>query len=275
MKTIISKFIGFLINVLSLISSKLSAKISLIIFSTPIKGKIKEAQFDFLDTAFKEELSYNDMTIRTYRWIGENKTILLVHGWESNASRWKNLIIDLQKLKFNIIALDAPAHGLSGSKRFNAILYSEFINVTVRKFDPEIIIGHSVGGMASVFYQHKYQNTEIEKLVLLGAPSNFTDVFKRYVDMMGYNKRVSEQMNQLILERYGNLPEYYSAANFTKSIDASGLIIHDEKDAIIPFSDAKHYKSSFINSQLITTQGFGHSLSHESITSHIIEFITE
>jgi len=275
MKTIISKFIGFLINVVSLFSSKFAAKIALTLFSTPLKGSIREAEFDFLETSFKEELVYNEMIIRTYRWVGNNKTILLVHGWESNASRWENLIVDLKKQNYNIIALDAPAHGLSGSKRFNAILYSEFINITVKKFNPEIIIGHSVGGMASVFYQHKYQNIEIKKLILLGAPSNFTDVFKRYVEMMSYNIKVSKQMNQLILKRYGNLPDYYSAANFTKSFNSSGLIIHDEKDAIIPYHDAQHFKLNYVNAKLITTQGLGHSLNHKSISTHIIEFITD
>ncbi len=31
------------------------------------------------------------------------------------------------------------------------VLYSEFINAVAQKFQPEIIMGHSVGGMASVF----------------------------------------------------------------------------------------------------------------------------
>jgi len=171
---ILSKTIGFLINVLSLVSSKLAGNLALTLFSTPLKGKIKEEEFDFLNTAFKEELKYQDFPIMTYRWLGKGKTVLLVHGWESNAARWKPLIENLKLQGFNIIALDAPAHGKSGSKRFNAILYAEFINIVSKKFNPHIIIGHSVGGMATVFYQHKYQNSEVEKLVLLGAPSNFS-----------------------------------------------------------------------------------------------------
>ena len=65
------------------------------IFSTPLKGRIREADFDFLNSSFKEELSQGDFPVMTYRWVGKNKTILLAHGWESNSARWKLLINNL------------------------------------------------------------------------------------------------------------------------------------------------------------------------------------
>ena len=71
-----------------------------------------------------------------------------MHGWESNSGRWKNIIQRLQQEQYNIVALDAPAHGASGSSSFNAILYSKFITVVSKNFKPNFFIGHSVGGMA-------------------------------------------------------------------------------------------------------------------------------
>ncbi|MGB1308337.1 MAG: alpha/beta hydrolase [Oceanihabitans sp.] len=273
MKTI-AKSIGFGINTISHLSPKLAGRIALALFSTPLKGrKYTEKEQDFLETAYLEELNHKNYHIMTYRWVGKNKTVLLAHGWESNAARWKPLIDDLKKQNYNIIALDAPAHGRSGSSRFNAILYSEFIEVVARKFKPDVIIGHSVGGMASVFYQHKYQNKELEKMVLLGAPSNFSGVFNRYVKMMSYNTKVDLQMKQIVKDLYGHLPEHFSAGDFTKHIETKGLIIHDENDRIIPFDDAQHFKKQYTNAQLITTQGFGHSLNNDTVHDHIYNFI--
>jgi pimeloyl-ACP methyl ester carboxylesterase len=271
----ISKTIGLFINTVSYISPKSAGNLALSLFSKPLKGKkFNEKEIDFLDTAFKEELEHDGLNIMTYRWLGKNKTILLAHGWESNATRWRPLIENLKKQNYNIIALDAPAHGRSGSKSFNAILYSEFIHIVSKKFNPDIIIGHSVGGMATVFYQYKYQNTDLEKLILLGAPSNFTGVFNRYIEMMGYNKKVDKQMGQIVEKKYGHLPAYFSAANFTKKIKTSALLIHDERDRIIPYQDAKDFEQNYANAQLITTQGFGHSLNNEIITEHINNYIT-
>lgn len=273
MKHFIVKIIGFYFNTLSIFSSKHAAKKALNLFSTPRKGKITEAQSDFLNTAFKEELLHNDNVIMTYRWLGKKQTILFAHGWESNSARWKTIINKFQKLNYNIIALDAPAHGNSGSKFFNALLYAEFINVVEKKFKPTFLIGHSVGGMATVFSYHKYQFKSIEKMILLGTPSELTDVFKRYVDMMSYNKSIEKQIDNLAFERFGKYPKDYSTAKFLEKIISDGLIIHDEKDPIIPYSDALLINKSFKNSTLITTQSLGHSLNNNNVTTHIIDFI--
>ncbi len=274
MKNLIVKCIGNYYNVISYLSKKQAADKALYLFTKPRNGrKLNEAQREFLDTAFQEEYKYGKHTIMTYRWLGDKTTILLVHGWESNSYRWKNLILELKKKGHNIVALDAPGHGNSGSRFFNAILYSEFINVVAQRFKPEIIIGHSVGGMASAFFQNKYQLESIEKMILLGAPSEFTDVLKRYTDMLGYNQRITNQLNLTIVDRFGDKPENFSTAKYLENIKPKGLIIHDELDTIIPYSDALLIKNSFKDSVLITTKGLGHSLNDESVAAHIYDFI--
>ncbi|MGY0391903.1 alpha/beta fold hydrolase [Bizionia sp. KMM 8389] len=270
---IIQKTIGFLVNVIALFSKKLAARLALYLFSKPRGGQVNEKQSDFLDTAFREEITVNNHPVMTYRWLGKGKTILLVHGWESNAARWEYLIKPLKELGYNIIALDAPAHGRSGGKRFNAILYADFIKAVSEKFNATCLIGHSVGGMASVFSQSNNDYKDIDKLILLGAPSEFTDVLNRYSKMMGYSNRTTNAINRLIKERFKKEPKSFSTAKFLKSLNLEGLIIHDKKDRIIPYEDALLIKDSLKNSRLITTSGFGHSLKDESISKHIYEFL--
>ncbi|MCB0398657.1 MAG: alpha/beta hydrolase [Winogradskyella sp.] len=273
MSSFVIKSIGNALNATSLISSKYASKKALHLFASPRKGRYTEKQRTIVDSAFFEELSYEGQNIATYRWNGKGKTILLAHGWESNASRWSYILNDLKAQGFNIIALDAPAHGRSGGKQFNALLYSECINVVAKKHQVEAIIGHSVGGMATVFFMHKYQLPSVKKLVLLGAPAHFTGVFSRYKSMMGYNKRISNGLDTIVFERFGKPVDYFSAANFTKTIEADGLIIHDKKDKIIPFEDALLFANRYQNSKLIETEGFGHGLKDTSLTPKIIEFI--
>jgi pimeloyl-ACP methyl ester carboxylesterase len=274
MKNLIIKLIGNYYNLISYLSVNQAAEKALYLFTKPRNGrKLSEEQHEFLGTAYQREFYYETHAIMTYRWLGEKSTILLVHGWESNAFRWKYLVCELRKKGHNIIALDAPGHGNSGSQFFNAILYSEFINVVATRFQPEIIIGHSVGGMSTVFFQNKYQLPSVKKLVLLGVPSEFTDVLKRYTDMLGYNQRITKQLNLTIIDRFGDKPENFSTAKYLESINSKGLIIHDQQDAIIPYGDALLLKNSFKNSTLITTNGLGHSLNDESVSHHIYDFI--
>ncbi len=273
MKKVIVKIVGFFINVLGIISPRLAAKLALNLFSSPRRISIKEKQRDFLETAFLEDVDFGKLRIKTYRWLGKKETVLLAHGWESNSFRWKSLIHKLQALDYNVVALDAPAHGYSNGKKFNAILYAECINIIAKKFKANIIVGHSVGGMATAFFQNKYKMESIKKLILLGAPSNFSGVFRRYVKMMGYSKRVAKAMDQLIFEQFDYMPEHFNAAKFSEGLTAEGLIIHDKSDRIIPYSDAEDFKTFYKNAKLITTEGLGHGLKTEEVNNHIIDFI--
>lgn len=273
MNKIIIKIVGWFINLTSYISKSYAANKALTLFGTPRRGFITDKQSDFLDTAFKEEFEFEMLPIMTYRWIGKKQTILLAHGWESNSARWKNLIKYLNEKDFNVIAIDAPAHGKSGGKLFNAITYSEFINVIAKRHQPDILIGHSVGGMASVLFQHKYKMDSVKKIILLGAPSEFTDVLQRYSDMLGYNQRIRNQIKLTIIDRFGQAPEDFSTAKFLQNISSEGLIIHDSDDNVIPYQDALSINQSFKNSKLITTKGLGHSLNDASITEHIYKFL--
>ncbi|CAH8283900.1 alpha/beta hydrolase family protein [Mariniflexile fucanivorans] len=266
------KTIGGFINLISYVSPTYSAQIAVYLFSKPKKGKITEVESPFLNTATQESVFYKNIPIATYHWKGSKETVLLIHGWESNAFRWKDLIELLQAQNYNIIAIDAPAHGKSGNKIFNVFLYSECINAVTSHYKIDSIVGHSVGATASAISLHKYHSS-IKKLVSLGAPSNFTGIINNYILMMGYNKRVTDAMNTYYLNHFDHEPDYFSAKNFLKGIQAKGLIIHDKKDRIISYRDAldisKHYKDS----KLIRTVGFGHGLKNEQVYNHILEFL--
>jgi pimeloyl-ACP methyl ester carboxylesterase len=69
--------------------------------------------------------------------------LFFVHGWESNASRWENLLPYLKKSGSTIIAIDGPAH-LSSGKEFSIPICR--IHSYCRKFKPQYLIGHSLGG---------------------------------------------------------------------------------------------------------------------------------
>ncbi|WP_248722228.1 alpha/beta hydrolase [Seonamhaeicola sp. ML3] len=275
MQKFIIKLVGSYLNVLSYVSADYAANKALHLFSKPRKGRLNELQKTFLESAYQESMAFEGLNIATYHWKGNRATILLVHGWESNSARWKNKIKRFIDQDFNVIALDAPAHGASGGKLFNALLFSEFINVVTKKHKPEVIIGHSVGGMASIFFQQKYQLESVKKMILLGTPSEFEGILKNYIKLLGYNKKVEKSLDKIILKKFGAKPGDFSTSKYSKEIETKGLIIHDFKDTIIPYSDAKLIHKNLKNSKLITTKGLGHSLNHTSVTENILDFLKD
>lgn len=275
MSKYILKIIGGLINFISLFSPSSASSIAIYIFSKPRKGDINSEEKEYLATATQEVVHYNDIPIQTYQWQGNKPTVLLVHGWESNSCRWKDLIDLLKSENYNIISIDAPAHGNSGSKIFNAILYSECINEVLNQFNIHTIIGHSVGGTASAIALHNYKISSVKKLISLGAPSNFIAMVKNYRKIMGFNKRVMKAMDKYYLQHFGHLPKYFTVANYSKNIQAKGLIIHDRKDRIIPYKDAIEITRHYKNSKLVKTVGFGHGLKSKKVYNHILEFLND
>lgn len=275
MNKYIPKFIGFAINFLSLFSISYATNLAIRIFSSPRKGKINSEEDIYLKTATQKTVSYKDISIQTYHWKGNKSSILLAHGWESNSYRWKDLIELLKLQNYNIIAIDAPAHGKSGSKIFNAILYSECIHEVLKTFDVDTFIGHSVGGTACAIALHNNKVSSVKKLISLGAPSNFIDLVNNYKKMMGFNKNIIKSMDAYYLKNFGHLPDYFTVANFSENILAKGLIIHDKKDRIISFKDALEISKYYKNSKLIKTIGFGHGLKSEIVYNHILEFLND
>lgn len=267
--------IGNYLNTASYFSKTYAAGKAINLFSKPRRGQITTTQRAFLNTSISNSYSFNGYLFNTYQWGQGSKTILLAHGWESNAGRWRLFIESLIDLDVTIIAIDAPAHGHSTAKEFNALIYADYINLVVKDINPDVIIGHSVGGMASVFYLNKYNPDYKGKLILLGAPSEFKNVFKNYTDLLGYNKRVVNALDYTIKARFGKKPEEFSGAEQSQVLKhTSSLIIHDKEDQIISVDDSYLYASNMINNQLIHTKGFGHGLNKPEIVSMVRTFIT-
>ncbi|KAB1067428.1 alpha/beta hydrolase [Tamlana haliotis] len=273
MSKLLPQLLGKTINAISYFQPKLAAKYAVKLFSTPQKGEITAGQKDFLSTAVQDSIIFEGISIKTYLWGGSKETILLVHGWESNAFRWKDLIELLQKEDYNIVAIDAPAHGSSSNKIFNAILYSECINVAVKTYKPSVVIGHSIGATASIIAQENHNLPLIEKNVLLGAPSNLAISVKNYATFMGFNKIVTKAVDAYYLKHFKQLPGFYCAENFYKNNETRGIIIHDKKDKIISYREALDIKRHYKNAELIKTVGLGHRLKSEDVYQHILEFL--
>ncbi|WP_148783507.1 alpha/beta hydrolase [Aquimarina intermedia] len=244
-----------------------------LLFCTPRKGQVTPDQMDFLDAAEDEVVAVDDLLLQTYRWKGSEETILLVHGWESNTHRWKGLIQVLQKHKYNIIAFDAPAHGYSSGNILNVPLYAECLKKVADLYRPNHIIGHSVGGMCTAFYQHTYQNPELDKLILLAPPSELSIIMNGYQKTLQLTDAFMNALDSYFKAQFGYSFEEFSIAKFSQKIKNSGLLIHDKYDDIAPYAAATAIDANWTNGTLMTTENYGHSLFYNEVDERIVDFL--
>ena len=174
-----------------------------------------------------------------------------------------------------IIAIDAPAHGLSTGKEFNVPLYTEFLEIAISKYKPHILIGHSIGGAACVYHQVKYPNTIIKKLILLGAPSDLKNILLNYTKMLSLNTKVKTLLEKKFEIKFNINVNDFSGAAFAQNIPLKTLVAHDVNDKVVAFEDGKKYANSFKNVTFIGTKTLGHSLHNDQLYTKIVAFIQE
>ncbi|WP_395042958.1 alpha/beta fold hydrolase [Flavobacterium sp.] len=270
---IVIKSIGLYINLLSYVLPDKSFAIAYKLFSEPRKGKIKNHKIPkTLQKAIHETHILNEHQFLTYTWQGNDDVILLVHGWESNASRWKKLLVYLKKTGKTIIAIDGPAHGMSNGKEFNVPIYSEFIDKVVQKYNPKIAIGHSIGGNAIAYFQAHYKHN-FEKIILLGAPSDFKVILNNYINMLSLNDFIHQSFINYTKKRFNLTIDELSASKFLKDSTISGLIAHDIDDNVVLFEEGEKISNSWKNAKFIETKGLGHSMHDENLYQTIVEFV--
>ncbi len=246
-----------------------------ILFCTPRKGKTLPEQEDFLEDAADEIILVNDLEIQTYRWPSMGETILMIHGWESNTHRWKRIINKLHKKGYNVIAFDAPAHGNSSGKILNVPLYTLCLQKMIELYRPNHILGHSVGGMTTIYHQYIYPNQEIEKLIILAPPSELSRIMKGYQRILRLSPKFMNALDQFFKEKHGFYFEEFSASDFAKKLTIKGLLIHDKYDDIAPYREAQAIGKNWSNVNFITTENYGHSLFFEEVDAMIIDFLND
>lgn len=273
---LISKTLGLYINLLSYIYPKKASWLAYKFFSHPRDGRlIKESLPNILREANAEMITHNDFLFQMYTWKGNDTKVLLMHGWESNASRWEQLIGHFKKSGCTIIAVDAPAHGLSSGAEFNIPHYAEFVNVVVQKVKPNYIIGHSLGGATAIFFQSHYPNDYIEKMVILGAPCDLTTILKNYAGMLSLNSNVFQLLEKHFFEHFRIKTHEFSGSIFATNIKIPGLIAHDVHDHVVSYKEGKKIAAAWPEAKFITTNGLGHSLHGDALYNSIYSFLFE
>ena len=271
---LLTKSIGLGLNVVSYIQPKKATLIAYELFSQPRKGKLLANQLPkVLQNITTEDFISEEFPLKTYIWQGNEHVILLVHGWESNSSRWEKLLPYLQKTGSTIVALDAPAHGLSGGTEFNIIKYANYIDVAVKQYQPNVLIGHSIGGASCIYYQSHFKNHFLQKMVVLGAPSDYKIIVANYVQLLSLNKRMNRLLENYFSVKFKKEIDTFKISSFAEKIQIPGLIFHDVDDDIVAFGEGQKIAKAWKNADFVATKGLGHSLHDADIYNRILHFI--
>jgi len=279
MKSLLNKYIpriiGATIDTIGMFNPMYAGKKSVDLFCTPREGRIIPIYKAYLDTA--------EITTRIKTKVGEtpayiwnakgSKTILLIHGWESNAARWDEMTPYLVAEDMRVVAIDAPGHGAASQRLFNMLDYADFIDISVAKYKPTYIVGHSLGGETLAFYLANYEYDNIEKAILMAAPSELSSMMGEFGKALGLSDKSMKNIYQYFHATFNYDISFFSTRAFCEKIHLPTLLIHDKEDETVAVADSISYHKILKNSELILTEGHGHSLQDEGIFKDIVAFL--
>lgn len=214
----------------------------------------------------------------TYRWGSGGRIILLVHGWQSRASRFSAIVDALERQDVTIVAFDAPANGDSPGRFVTALDYADVIERIAARFGPiDTIVAHSFGVLSSFLAVRK--SLRVKRIVAISGmygAEQLVDEFSRRAGISGAAKRgLRRRIERRTFPRIGNPWTYFVSE--TDPTDAVPLlIVHDSGDTFVDPGQALLIADAHTGAveSLITT-GLGHSriLSSPDVIEHIAEFV--
>lgn len=265
--------IKFIAKTLEKISPRLALKFGLALFYKPIKFPRPKREAELYKSANKDFFQYEGRNIRTYEWKNGNKKVLLVHGWSGRGTQMNKIIEAFADNEFSVYSFDAPAHGESEGKTTHMYEFVESIQKMEQKFGEfDLIIGHSMGGVATLNAINR--GVKSPKVAIIGTPNLIRNVISDFCMNINFSDKMIPLIVKYIEDRYEENIYSVSSEFVGSNIGIPILIIHDENDVDVQYSEALSIKSKVINSELFSTKGLGHRLvlANEKVIDKLLDF---
>lgn len=254
----------------------LAVTASLNIFSTPTRlpvtsGKTKR----ILETATRSTLPFKGGNLAVYTWGTGSRRVLLFHGWQGQAGSFREFVPALLAEGFQVVAVDAPAHGESDGEQATLVLFMEALREIERVLGRfEVIIGHSLGAMSTLFLCGERTPITPERIVLIGAAKNITIAFENFARFMGLPPRILNGMYRRLESRHDRYIQDYSAEHYAPRVSIPVLVVHDTQDLDVPFEHGQAIAEHLPNVELFVTEGLGHQriLRDANVVRRVVSF---
>ena len=256
-------FIRTLFRVLGPLAPRLAAGLAFRFFTTPRVRARHSTRDELLDSARHFGLKFQKYNLKGYEWGSGERTILLVHGWESRGTALRSFVPPLLEQGFRVVAFDGPAHGDSSGRHTNILHFSRALRAVIGQLGGVYgAICHSFGGASTLFALNHLGDepaVDIKKLVLIAVPADMVHIFKEAVETLGLPPAVAGHFKRLMERKAGRTLEDLDAILAgMPAEECKVLLVHDRSDRQVSVDNSLQMARHWENASLLLTEGYGH-----------------
>lgn len=245
------------------------------LFLTPFpKAKPTRWPEELQSQATESTIEFQGETLPVWTF-GEGPKVLLCHGWRGCVGQYSKFVQPLLDQGFSVVAFDGPAHGASRAKRTNLVEFTALIQALNEKFGGFVAaIGHSFGGSSLVY--SVYKGLRLERLVLIAPFSKSDENVDKFASFLRFSPALKERTRGKLKEFFGEDIAGWHLAPLADGLDTPLLLIHDENDEEVAYSEGQEIASHWPGAKHIATQGLGHRriLRSEDTAKAAVEFLS-
>lgn len=213
-------------------------------------------------------------------------TLVVLHGWGSNAEMMLPLAAPFYKVGLNVLLLDARSHGNSDKDTFsslprfaedaqNAVTWLKYMHPGAAQ--KVALLGHSVGAAAVLLAASRRK--DISAVISVSAFAHPTWMMQRYLNTLHVPSFIQPVILRYVEWVIGNRFNDIAPINTIRSIGCPVLLVHGNEDNVVPIEDSRAIltDSHSAHVRLVEVDAAGHD-SVDKIESHshkLIDFLSE
>lgn len=261
-------------SALGLVAPPLAALWAERLFLTPPRHAPPAREAEALASAHPGAVHVDGHTLATWTW-GHGPTVLLVHGWGGRGGQLHAFVPALLAAGYSVVAFDGPGHGRSTGRTSSLVEHGRAVRGVVAALPSEVVglIAHSMGGASAAFAMH--EGMHVDRAVFVGSPSSASEVTRTFSAGLSLRPSAAQRMRTRIERRLRVPFDDLEVSRLGRGSATSLLVIHDDGDKEVPWSDGLAISEAWPGARLHTTQGLGHRriLSDAGVVDEAVMFL--
>lgn len=270
------------IHTIGMVSASKAAQEAFQIFCTPYNKAERKKIPPIFKQAQAVSLTHDGKRVNGFRWQAPcpiGKKVLIVHGFSSQSFKFEKFVPLLLQEGFEVLAFDAPAHGLSEGKHINVVIYKQVILAIEAAFGPiEGFIAHSLGALATSLALEQLPSSHLRRAALIAPASETTRAVANFYKIFPLKAHIKQAFEEYLYQIGNNTMAYYSVNRAIQHIPHALLWVHDLQDTICPYQDTlPSRRANLPHVRFVDTNGLGHNKIYRdrAVMKQVVGFLKE